>query len=256
MQHKKFLIMESYYPYVKPNYITNDGDTPVYIRYNYSRIKRAFIPVNVSIDPSHWDFKKKKLKKACPDFDDYEKKIRKLQNRIGKIVEYANDNYIDPTIEFVVSELEKETDYKGRNGKTLLDVLDDFIEDSEGSVVGDVIKDYNSLKKHLKGFSKNTKQEITFLSINYTFYKKFVKYLTYHVVKPDKTKGLATNTVGKQIKNLKIFLRDCYRKGICRKIDLDDFKTLTEEVDKIYLTSEEIEEIAKLDLSDDKELEL
>lgn len=248
--------MESYYPYVKPNYITNDGDTPVYIRYNYSRIKRAFIPVNVSIDPSHWDFKKKKLKKACPDFDDYEKKIRKLQNRIGKIVEYANDNYIDPTIEFVVSELEKETDYKGRNGKTLLDVLDDFIEDSEGSVVGDVIKDYNSLKKHLKGFSKNTKQEITFLSINYTFYKKFVKYLTYHVVKPDKTKGLATNTVGKQIKNLKIFLRDCYRKGICRKIDLDDFKTLTEEVDKIYLTSEEIEEIAKLDLSDDKELEL
>src|SRR6056297_1747234 len=101
--------MESYYPYVKPNYVTKDGDTPVYIRYNYDRVKRAFIPVNISIDPNHWDFKRRKLKKACPEFEKYEQKIRKLENRVGKIVEYAHENYLDPTIEFVLDELKKDT---------------------------------------------------------------------------------------------------------------------------------------------------
>ena len=245
--------MESYYPYVKPNYVTKDGDTPVYVRYNYSRTKRAFISVNISINPNHWDFKRRKLKKACPEFEKYEQKIRKLENRVGKIVEYAHENYLDPTIEFVLDELKKDTVIKGRKDKSFFDHLDDFIEDSKGKVVNDVIKDYNSLKKHLKGFAKHTKQEITFLGINYQFYQKFVDYLTYHAVKPDESKGLATNTVGKQIKNLKIFLKDCMRKKICRKIDLEDFKTLTEEVDKIYLTQEEIDRIANLDLSDNEE---
>ena len=34
-----------------------------------------------------------------------------------------------------------------------------------------------------------------------------MKYLSHDAVKPDKEKGLAVNTVGKTLKNLKIFLR-------------------------------------------------
>jgi integrase len=45
------------------------------------------------------------------------------------------------------------------------------------------------------------------------------------------------------------------RKEICLPIDLTDFKTLTEDVDKIYLSQEEIDEIVKLDLTDNKELD-
>lgn len=248
--------MESYYPFVKPNYITKNGDTPIYIKYNYNRVKRTLIPVKININPSHWDFKKKKLKKACPYYEKYEKEIRKLYNKISKIIEYANDYGIDPSIDFVISQLNKKFDLKGKNGDDFFSVLDKFIEEAQTRVVKDVIKDYKALRKHLIGFSKYAKQDISFNTINYSFYQHFVSYLTFNAVKPDKTKGLATNTVGKQIKNLKVFLKDCIRKNICKPIDLTDFKTLTEEVDKIYLTTDEIKRIADLDLSNNKELDI
>jgi len=75
--------MESYYPYVKPNYFTKKDETPVYIRYNYNRTKRTLLPVNISINPIHWDFKKRKLKLACPDFYKHEIEIR---NKIDDIL--------------------------------------------------------------------------------------------------------------------------------------------------------------------------
>jgi len=75
--------MESYYPYVKPNYFTKKDETPVYIRYNYNRTKRTLLPVNISINPIHWDFKNRKLKLACPDFYKHEIEIR---NKIDDIL--------------------------------------------------------------------------------------------------------------------------------------------------------------------------
>ncbi len=253
MQHKKFLTMESYYPYVKPNYITKNGDTPVYIRYNYSRVKRAFIPVNIDIEPNHWDYRRRKLKKACPDYDKYEKEIRKLNNRISKIIEYANDHYIDPTIEFVLLELEKDKDYNGKKNRIdFFEQLDDFIKERDGKVSKDTIKDYNSLKKHLKKYSEHTKDDVTFKKMDLKFYNSFVNYLRYDSVKPNKTKGQRDNTIGKQIKNLKIFLRDRMDQEIIQLINLKPFVTITEVTDAIYFSEEELTILYELDLSENE----
>ena len=83
-----------------------------------------------------------------------------------------------------------------------------------------------------------------------------MKYLSHDAVKPDKEKGLAVNTVGKTLKNLKIFLRDCSKKHIIDPIDTSDFKVYQEEVENIYLTETEINSIYHLDLSDDTEREM
>jgi integrase len=82
-----------------------------------------------------------------------------------------------------------------------------------------------------------------------------VKYLSHDSVKPDGEKGLAVNTVGKILKNLKIFLRDCARKNIIDPIDTSDFKVYQEEVENIYLTENEINTIYNLDLSHEKDRE-
>lgn len=261
MQHKcntnalSKIAMESYYPYVKPNYITKNDDTPVYIRYNYSRVKRAFIPVHISIDPNHWDFKRRKLKKACPDYDENEKDIRKLLNKISKIVEYANDQYIDPTIEFVLSELEKNRDYITK--KSTLDIfelLDDFIKVRDGQVSKDTIKDYNSLKKHLKDFEDAREDlKITFKNFNKEFYNNWIEFLRFEQEKPNGDIGLKDNTIGKQIKNLKIFLRYLMDEGTIPQINLKPFKTITEETDAIFLDEEELKAIYELDYSDNKQ---
>ncbi len=60
--------------------------------------------------------------------------------------------------------------------------------------------------------------------------------------------GLYTNTVGKQIKNLKAFLRERARLGYIKPIDLSYYKTVTEDVDLIYLEKSEMAKIYHLDL--------
>lgn len=60
--------MANYTPFVKPNYVAKDGTMPLYIRYNYDRMKRTLIATGYSIKPEHWDDKKKWIKRACPKF--------------------------------------------------------------------------------------------------------------------------------------------------------------------------------------------
>ncbi|MFO7828457.1 MAG: site-specific integrase, partial [Bacteroidales bacterium] len=241
--------MVTYYPYAKPNYVKKNGHTPVYIRFNYNRVKRTLIPVNVDVKPKHWDFKNHKLKRACPEHEDKLEKIQSMQNRVGNIVDYARANQIDPTIEFVVDALNKNIQYDLKQQQVdFFEQLDQFIESKKGKVSNDTIKDYYSLKKHLKGFQDNSKSKIYFRNLNYSFYNQFVDYLTYHAKKPDETVGLRTNSVGKQIKNLKIFLRDRMKQGVIRNIDLSDFKVTTEEVDNVYLTEDELKKVYEVEL--------
>ena len=70
------------------------------------------------------------------------------------------------------------------------------------------MKDYNSLIKHLKGFAAYSRQQINFNSFDYALYDEFINYLYYYAEKPNGEIGLYTNSVGKQIKNLKAFLRE------------------------------------------------
>ncbi len=135
------------------------------------------------------------------------------------------------------------------------DVYDEFVESSIGRVVNDVIKDYKSLKKHLKAFEKHTGKKITFKIFNYSWYDRFKDFLTYETEKPNGEKGLATNTVGKQIKNLKVFLNYCFRHEIVERFDLSNFTTISEDTDAIYLTEKEITKIYEFDLSETPELE-
>ncbi|MDY0281892.1 MAG: tyrosine-type recombinase/integrase [Salinivirgaceae bacterium] len=248
--------MKRFYPYVKEKYNTKNGIIPIYIRYDYNRVKRTLIPINLSCAVEHWDFKKKWIKKSCPEFETIEKKLVSMQTHIGNIITWANKNDIDPTIEHIHLELAKDKQYDSLTKRIdIFSQLDKYIEDKKTKVVGDVIKDYNSLKKHLLGFREYSSQAITFQNINVVFYNEFLDYLSYTVIQKDGSIGLKNNTVGKQIKNLKAFVRDRISKNIIPPIDLKPFKTIIEEVDNIYLSEEELEEIYNLDLSGTKKLE-
>ncbi len=248
--------MKRFYPFVKANYNTKTGEIPIYVRYNYDRLKRTFIPLNQFIANEHWDFKKKWVKKSCPNFEKIDKELVSLMTRLGNIITYAADNNIEPTVEYVLIELAKNKEYDNITSRTDLFLqLDKYIEDKKTKVVPDVIKDYNSLKKHLTGFKEHSSQPITFRNLNIVFYNEFVDYLTYTATQRDETVGLKNNTVGKQIKNLKAFIRDRIEKKVIPYIDLKPFRTLVEEVDHIYLSEKELKVIYDLNLSEKPDLE-
>jgi integrase len=248
--------MKRFYPFVKANYNTKTGEIPIYVRYNYDRLKRTFIPLNQFVAKEHWDFKKKWVKISCPDFEKIDKELVSLMTRVGNIITYASDNNIEPTVDYVLIELAKNKEYDTITTRTDLFLqLDKYIEDKKTKVVPDVIKDYNSLKKHLTGFKEHSSQPVTFKNLNIVFYNEFVDYLCYTAKQKNDTVGIKNNTVGKQIKNLKAFVRDRIEKKVIPYIEMKPFKTIIEEVDHIYLTEKELKVIYDLNLTEQPELE-
>lgn len=245
-----------YYPYIKPNYVAGDGKTPLYVRYNYNRTKRTLISTGYTIKPDHWDDKKRWVKRACPEFEEIDFALTKITSKLGEILTYAKDNGIDPIIDFVLLELEKNREYEQRSNRVnMFDTLELYIEEKKGKVSADQIKDYKSLKKHLTNFKEHSFQPVTFRNLNLKFYNEFMDYLFYKAEKPDGTVGLLTNSAGKVVRLLKGFVNYQVAKGTIPAVDLTYFKVVEEETDAIYLSENELAKIYNLNLSDDKELE-
>lgn len=254
MQHS--FCMAKYFVYIKKDYDSKSGYTPLYVRYNYDRTKRTLIATGHSIKPEHWDEKKKCVKRACPDYDEIEITVNKINLRLSNILDYANDNDIEPTVDFVLKELAVEREYEQKQARVdLFALLDKYIEEKAPFVSKDQVKDYKTLKKHLTAFKKHSSQAISFRNLNMKFYNEFMNYLFYEAVKPDGTVGLVTNSAGKVVRLLKGFVNYQMAKGTISTIDLKCFKVVEEETDAIYLTEKELDKIYKLKLSDDEELE-
>ncbi len=247
--------MPSYSPYVKLSRISQDGTTPLYVCYNYNRARRTLIATGYSIKPIHWDEKKKWIKRASPKYDEIDKVLTKITSKLGKILIYAVENAIDPTVDYILLELEKNREYEQRSNRVnLFETLEKYIVEKEPFVSKDQVKDYKSLRKHLKAFKEYSSQPITFRNLNLKFYNEFMDYLFHKAVKPDGSIGLVTNSAGKIVRMLKGFVNYQMAKGTIPAIDLKNFKVVEEETDAIYLTETELSKINKLDLSEDKEL--
>jgi len=241
---------------IKKTSSRKDYTFPIYIRYNYTREKRTLLNTGKYILAKYWNYDTNKLRKSHPEYDEYFSFIDSLRMKVERIVEDAIIKEIEPTIDFVKSVYNVDIIFNDKEKKKdFFSHLESFIEGSKMRVSEHVIKDYNSLKSHLLNFQKKKKVQLTFNTITYQNYLKLREYLVYEVVKPDKTKGLSINTVGKHIKNLKVFMRDSIKRGITDYKDLSFLIVETEEVDSIYLNEEEIKTIYETDLSKVPQLE-
>lgn len=129
--------------------------------------------------------------------------------------------------------------------------IDHYIQCKSGKVASATLNVYKTMKDHLMAYETYRECPITFDSFDYSFYERFVDFLTYEYIQPRRkilTKGLRLASIGKTVKHLRLFLQ------IIPSIDLSDFKILDEDADAIYLTSVEITKIFQLDLSDRPDL--
>ena len=240
----------------KHNVSKRDGKTPIYVQYNFNRDKRILINTHRRTELKYWDFENDVLRRNHPKYDSINRHIKKIKLEIETIVSNALDDGIEPNPEYVLNVYYGINQEQGKTSKKdLFEYFDDYIKAKSPRVGRHTVNDYHALKKHLKGFERWSRSKLEFKFINYSFYQRFMKYLSHDAVKPDGEKGLAVNTIGKTLKNLKIFLRDCARKHIIEPIDTSDFKVYQEDVENIYLTENEINAIHNLDLSKEKDRE-
>ncbi len=255
LPHDKFFSMYKFSFNINANSKKTGANIPLKIRYYENGKKRVQIDTGIKIAKRHWSEKKKRLKNSAEipfEFAEFEK----LEKLVNTIIYHYKEKAIPLTRKkFKYHFNNRSIDELNESTQGFFTELDIFIEDKEDKVVADVIKDYNTLKKHLLSFQDYREVEITFQSFTYQFYHDWCHFLAYEYVRRDKLVGLKNNSIGKSVKNLKSFLNYCIQTKKIEPIDLSAYKTIQEEVDHIYLKSDEILAISKLDCSSDSELE-
>ncbi len=105
------------------------------------------------------------------------------------------------------------------------------------------IQKYQKTLTVLEQYAIASKRLVDFDTIDLEFYHDFTKYLN--------DQNYATNTVGKYIQTLKVFMNAALDDGKTNNIKFKSsrFKVTSEESDSIFLTEFELDSIANLDLS-------
>lgn len=253
---------------IKKSFVKNSGKTPIYIQCIFKSINKVTINTGIEVFPDHWNPVTQSIKERADNYyeDSYASLNALLSEKVADFKEFIA--LMISKGHLLNSKLVKDHYFQFLKNRQLnvkpvpkrlisiYDHLADYInrKESNDSVKCDTLKDYRSLVKHLRQFEQFTGRKISFDTIDYSFYEEFIHFLFYETCKPNNKKGLLTNSVGKQIKNLKAFLRDRIRLKYCAEIDLSGFTTLTEEVDKIYLTRKELSHLYRFDLTNNEHL--
>jgi integrase len=244
-----------------------DGTSIIFIQYCHTGEKRTLLNTGISIPPNYWNIKRHSINADLPSlFGEADLLNKQLQNMIRiaeDIVVYAVQKKINDPKAFLKKTFEPNFDLSRlaekakqvNSPKVNLDIyfqIDEYMKSKIKQVTPHMLNVYRNMRDTLKAFEIYRKKKITFESFDVQFYEEFVDYMMYdHLLRRRKKviKGFRISTVGKTIKQLRIFLRNRIRRGIIPPINLEEYKILDEETDAVYLTTEEIMRIYQTDLS-------
>ena len=230
--------------YIEPKNWIKKKQRPNYNKYKGTKDEPEFDRINDNLDGIE-----KAIRKAFQDEPDKSKIDKEWLNTIV-------DKYLYPQ--------------KYNESLTLFQFIEKFIKDAKTAPnpkTGRPVsykqrrlyeQTFDDLKKFAK---KKKKKELSWQDINLDFYHDFVEYLNTMKIYNKKGEliqtGLATNTVGKRIQTIKVFLNSAYDKGyeVNRAFKSHRFKAISEESESIYLNEEELQKIFNYDFSNNPRLE-
>jgi integrase len=244
-----------------------NGENPtlIYLLFSYSHTitdstgkkKYKFIKISTSekVHPDFWKDRPYYRVKKTPSFPEYAEmnaRLDFLESTINTAYRrLVNDGNSNPTPEMIKDEYEKMIGKREKEVKVgVIPFIERQISESKALRSENTIKKYNTTLKHLKDYSDSRGIWLEFKDINMRFYSDFHQYLVIE-------NNFTDNTFGKYIATLKAFLNTATEQGLNESKDYKSrrFKVLKEDVDKIYLTIDELNNIYKLDLRDNKKLE-
>jgi integrase len=234
--------------------------TSIKFSFTYSG-KRIRISTGEQIFPAHWNNKAERVREIIDEPEAFEinSRLKSLESLVCDIYKNFIRDRIIPTPKELMQEIENQRiqPTPQNNNKGFWDLFNEFVE-YKRKRFSDVRDFDNSLRKHLLKGELKFKKPITFISLKIKhdgFIEKLDTYLTYEAENSKGEKGLATNTIGKQFKNLKVFLNWCFQNEYIQRFDLSHMITKTEEVDSIFLNQEEVDSIFNLkDLSEEEDI--
>lgn len=220
--------------------------TLVYLFYNYNN-QRLKYSTGEKIYPKFWNPSKQRAKENSqfPEYPEFNQRLKNIETAVNNCYRrLLNDSKpITPDILRNELNIELRKDELTTKPEDLISWMENEIEIMKLNKKLRSIKVYSGLINHLKNFSSSRKYRLTFDSITIEFYEQFQDYL-------QNEKKLLTNTFGKQIKTLKMFLNIATEKGLNNNFAYKSklFKTTQEDIDHVYLTEEELKQLYAKDL--------
>lgn len=228
--------------------IDKNGLAPVYIQYGH-KSKSVLFPTNVKLSPKYWqNDADQPIKRSYEGHTTANQVILHVKSRVNNIARQLTMDQIDPSITEVKKKFFSEIIKKPEKEPSAIELFEHFIELSETRVTRPTINAYEACLSCIEDFCLIKKINPLIPMIDYSFYEGFINYLF-------KTKKLANNTVGKHIKNLKVFLHYYEQRGHKISHEVKGFKVYREKNKEIFLTQDELVKLKNHDFSDNLRLE-
>ena len=237
------------------------NETTIVFRVSAGRGVQKRFSTGYKINPLYWDSSKQKVRNVAAISNSVEinNYLDELKNNFNKAVansvakgELITRSFLDDLYE-VISNRKQVVDVEEE--MTFFKFCDDFIELKKKTLIAkkgnknDTIKAYEQAIGFIKSFQKEEGFKVDFDTIDLNFYYEFVDYMQ---TKKKADGGLySANTIGKHIKTLKTILNSATSEGFNTNLKYKhtEFKIVKELTTAIYLTSEEIKEIFRKDLT-------
>lgn len=237
---------------------TKSSDATIYLMfyYDYSRLKMS---TRLKVPEKYWSHKKQrvKLNSEFPDHQYINDKLEKIRSKFLSLYKkYEREGEV-PEPKVLRNEFANlgDSPVKLKHRLGFWDHYEDFVEYKRKTIPD--VRDYdNSLRKHLKKMEEKLGRKITFSLLRapeLNFAEDWMQYLTYETWNKDFELGLAPNTIGKLNKNLKVLLNWCFERNITPRFSLKAYPSITEDVEKIYLTEEELILLEAVELESKRE---
>jgi integrase len=231
---------------------TSENETLIYLvfRFNNQKLKYS---INDKIHPDFWNPENQWARetKKFPEYSEFNTRLDNIESSVKNAFRKLQNDGIEPTPEGVKRELNilllKEVKKKKQ---TLFEFADSFIEEQKLIKASGTIKAYQNILNYLKSYCEYKNCKLDFEDIDLNFYNSFINYLTIK-------QKLAQNTIGNKIKNLKVIMNEATERGLNKNFDFKNkrFKKVSEDTDKIYLNTTELNTIYSKDLTKKKKLE-
>jgi integrase len=248
---------------------TGSEFSSLYVRVRIGRAYDGIIKTGIELRPKDWNQNKQAIRDNAdnPNKEQQKRRIKELtahlQNAINEHpekTEYPKD-WLKTTIEKYWNPEKYQT-----KTVTLFSYIEDFIKQSEQSInpkTGRLVsyrirRDYIRTFELLKEFSSQQGREYDFNDIDLDWYNIFVSFLQKkNIGTKEDPNHFAANTVGKYIKNLKVFLNSATEHGINTNMRYKShrFVKIQVETDSVYLNESELSQIQSIDLSNKPHLE-
>jgi integrase len=236
----------------EPNSIS---ETSIYLRYFDKNGNQRKVYLGLKINPKDWNKEKQNARRTFTGFLELNTTLEKYKERANHIFLSLQsiDDKVNPdkwkdTFE---REILGKTDNEKLQFKTVTEFAEYIVLNVKTRSDGKGLKTKNTFLHQkqtidkLKEYERVKNIRLTFERVNIDFYDSFIQFLN--------SKNYNFNTIGKHIKNLKMFLNEATDRGINNNREYKSKKfsitTAKEEKVSIYLSEDELQNIYNFDFS-------